>query len=335
MALASACFGEAPDGSGSSDPDSATEPSSSTTDASTSTTVSTSADATSTSSTGDEVTGTDPSSADTLGTSGDPLCSWELEWETSGVQDVVLVVHRAPTNLGMLLMAASSAAMPGGVHIAAFSSCDANMCGVGCCGTEDIAYEHHLVETFDMDPLAAAAEVSLGNTVLRPDVRRRVLVVTDVDSVWTPDMIAATPSLATAQIDVRIVSPAICDSAPNLETIAIATNGTYACGDLEAPMIIDDALLRPQPSCDLNGDPAEGPGPEMPATTMQLAGVTLQGAMPVMSSPAGPAPCDADPQAWTVVAPENGQLRLCPLACRDVAGWQGRGLTASVDFECG
>lgn len=331
------CFGEASDSSGSSDPtDVATEPSTSTTDASTSMSASTSGDATSSSSgSSGEVTTEDPSAADSLGSSGGGQCTWALEWEPSDVQDVVLVVHRAPSNLGALLLNASTTAVEGSTHISAFSSCDANQCGVGCCGALHGAYEHQLVQAFDMDPLAAAAEAMPTNLVLRPDVRRRVLITTDIDTVWSPEMVASTPSLATAQIDVRVVSPTICNSAPNLESIALATNGTYACGDLRSPMILDDALLRLQPSCDLYGNPSDGPGPGMPATMMHLAGTTLDGAMPAMSSPPGPGSCENDPQGWTVVSPENGHLRLCPLACRDVADWQGIGLMATVDFDCG
>lgn len=319
-----ACFSEGSSGSdtGVTDTDSTTaltitDATSGTADGSTTMTADSSAGPTTASS--------DPTTGDSVTTGPDELCNWDLEWPNTQVKDILVVVHDQPPNLGNLVMTAEDQASAAGHHIAIASTCPND------CGTNTDGYEHHAL-TPGNDPLVDATQLMPSEGFFREHAPRHVVIVTDVDTTWSMDMIGGEPRFAAAQIHVRTAHATACGDTPLLDALATATQGTSSCGDSLGMDILDGPVIGPQPGCELFGTPADGPGADPFDSTMTLEGMTPRGG--AMLEPPGPGVCANAPDGWSFIDAVEGHLELCPVACRDVGRWAPKGRTASIDFPC-
>lgn len=285
---------------------------SATDDPSTSTTDSTTASTTADTSTG-------------VTTGPDELCNWPLDWPSTLVKDVVVLAKSEPSNLSVVVSNAETAATTAGFHIAVASGCSLN------CGVDGDGYEHHLLPAGG-DPLQQAASLILSDGFFRQLAPRHVVIITDVDTMWSEDMFVSEPMFAGAQVHVRAPHAASCNNTPNLDAFALLSQGSSTCGDFVGPEIFAGAVLQPQPACELFGDVGEGPGDELGRSLMFLDGMI--GEDPAMLMPDGPGLCGNAPEAWSLAELGTGHLRLCPALCRDVGGWAPDGRTASLQFPC-
>lgn len=272
-------------------------------------------------------TGVDSTATDPAGSTGAPpaACDWPLDWATTPRKDVLVLVHEAPANLDALLLDAQTRAGDD-LHIAVGSTCSE---AAADCGATP-GYEHISISEAGTDPIGLSSEVWLDVSIFRPLVPDHLFVVTDVDTTYDEMTLGTDPRLAGAQVHVRYLSET-CNERTNLELLAMASGGTFACDQFMRPEILEGTATS-QPSCELFGDVRDGPGGGGP-----IEHLTLQG--DVQPRPAeivldGPGVCDNEPDGWTFIDASTGHVRLCPVTCRNVGRWDPASLSATVAFPC-
>lgn len=294
-----------------------------------------SADTMSPATSGDASTSLDPTVPPLDSTTGEPICAATYPWGSAASKDIVVVVAADPAALGGLDIDAlhawaRKAASDAGHHVAVAAAPTGNEPPSGD------GYAALDVPAGD-DPLEIATAVQPGAGFLRAHTPLRLVVVTDVDTVWDADMLRAAPEAARfAQIDARVVVPAIagCDAITGLAELSTATSGSLSCTTALDPEGVLDAeeVLADQPACTLA--PADGPPPlDAGAPTLALHGIAPAG--PQAEFPEGPVACRTAPLGWTIVDPDTAILGLCPARCRSVASWYvAERLTAELAHEC-
>lgn len=285
---------------------------------------------TTTSSTTDEP---DPTVPPGDSTGGPAICSAPYAWGAATMKDVVVVVTTdaalAGVDLDALHAEAQSVASDEGLHVAVAAPPTGNEPAAGS------GYEALALPAGD-DPMDVAAAVQPSAEFRRVHAPLRVVVVTQTDTVWDPQMLRSAPeTIRHAQIDARVLLPMAseCDAITGLEALSLDTSGSLVCTTgLDAADVLDaDGVLGAQPSCALS--PAARPPPvDGTELTLALHGIAPLG--PQSDFPGPPSTCRDSPSAWTLDA-RTGAIGLCPARCRKVASWYlGDRLGAEIGFDC-
>lgn len=292
-------------------------------------------DTTDSTSSGDASTSLDPTVPPLDSTTGEPICAATYAWGGAAAKDIVVVIAADPAALGGLDIDALHAwarttASDAGHHVAVAAAPTGNEPPPGD------GYAVLEVPAGD-DPLEIATAVQPDAGFLRAHTPLRLVVVTDVDTVWDADMLRTAAGAARfAQIDARVVLPAIagCDAITELAELTSATSGSMSCTTALAPEGVLDAeeVLAEQPACTLvpMGEP---PPLDVGAPTLALHGIAPAG--PQAEFPEGPVACRTAPLGWTIADAGAAIVGLCPARCRAVASWYvAERLTAEVAHEC-